>query len=189
MRIADAQWIPSTPHQTWDALIDPQVLQKCLPGCVEVRQLSPTEYALTLRTKVGGLEHDYRGEILLSDVEPGRGAMLAFEGMDAAAGLAIGTAQLTLADKENGTRLSYTVAGMAGGKLAELGEAVILKAGQKILDKFFSAFIEHMSRQPRTAPPPPPPEPEAAGMANSSWSWAVAALVVVALVGYHLLYQ
>ncbi len=189
MRIADAQWIPSTPHQTWAALVDPQVLQKCLPGCVEVRQLSPTEYALTLRTKVGGVEHDYRGEILLSDVEPGRGAMLAFEGMDAAAGLAIGTAQLTLADKENGTRVSYTVAGMAGGKLAELGEAVVLKAGRKILDKFFSAFIEHMSRQPRTAPPPPPPEPEAAGMANSSWSWAVAALVVVALVGYHLLYQ
>ena len=184
MRIADAQWIPSTPHQTWDALLDPQVLRKCLPGCIEVKQLSPTEYTLTLRAKVGGLEHDYQGEILLSDVEPGRGAMVAFEGMGAAAGLAIGTAQVTLADKENGTRLSYTVAGMAGGKLAELGEAIVLKAGEKILDKFFTAFVEYMSHQPRLAPPPPPPEPEASGMANSSWSWAVAAAVVAVLVGF-----
>lgn len=186
MRIADAQWIPSTPHQTWDALLDPQVLRQCLPGCVEVTRLGPAEYALTLRTKMGGMEHDYQGEVLLSDVEPGRSAMLAFEGMGAAAGLVIGTAQLTLAEKENGTRLSYAIAGMAGGKLAELGEAVILKAGNKILDKFFAAFVEHMSRQPHTAPPPPPPEPEATGISNSPWSWALAIVVVVALVGFHM---
>ena len=41
MRIADAQWIPSTQHQTWDALTDPAVLQRCIPGCVNVTQRSP----------------------------------------------------------------------------------------------------------------------------------------------------
>ena len=54
MRIADAQWIPSTQHQTWDALTDPRVLQKCIPGCVEVAMRSPTEYAVTLRAKIAG---------------------------------------------------------------------------------------------------------------------------------------
>lgn len=189
MRIADSQWIPSTPHQTWDALLDPQVLQQCLPGCIQATQLSPTEYALTLRTKIGGLECDYQGEILLSDVEPARSATLAFEGKGMAAGLAIGTAQVTLTEKEYGTRLSYTVAGMAGGKLAELGEATVLKAGGKIVDKFFTAFVEYMARQPRTAAPPAPVEPEATGMSNSPWSWAVAAGVVVVLLGYHMLYR
>ena len=41
MRIADAQWIPSTQHQTWDALTDPRVLQKCIPGCVESGNAQP----------------------------------------------------------------------------------------------------------------------------------------------------
>ena len=68
MRIADAQWIPSTQHQTWDALTDPAVLQRCIPGCVNVTQRSPTEYAVTLRAKVAGIDTDYEGEILLSDV-------------------------------------------------------------------------------------------------------------------------
>jgi len=189
MRIADAQWIPSTPHQTWDALTDPAVLQKCLPGCIRVDQRSPTEYGLVIRTKVAGIEAEYEGEILLSDLNPPHGATLAFEGKGAAAGLAIGTAQVSLAEKEEGTRLSYTVAAMAGGKLAELGEGTILKAGGKIVEKFFTAFIEHMARQPRTAAPPPPPEPEERGLANSRWSWAVALAVVVVIVGYHALFR
>ena len=70
MRIADAQWIPSTQHQTWDALTDAAVLQQCIPGCIKVVQKSLTEYEVTLRAKIGGLDTDYEGEILLSDVDP-----------------------------------------------------------------------------------------------------------------------
>lgn len=189
MRIADAQWIPSPPHQTWGALTDPAVLQQCLPGCIRVERRSPTEYGVVIHAKVAGMETDYEGEILLSDLEPPHSATLAFEGKGQAAGLAIGTAQLTLSPRDEGTRLSYTVAAMAGGKLAEVGEAALLKAGNKIVDKFFSAFFDYMSRQPRTAPPPPPPEPEAPGLANSRWSWLVALGVVAVIVGYHMLYR
>lgn len=70
MRIVDAQWIPSTQHQTWDALTDPDVLQRCIPNCVEVIQRTPTEYTVTLRAKIAGLDTDYDGEILMSDVAP-----------------------------------------------------------------------------------------------------------------------
>lgn len=70
MRIADAQWIPSTPHQTWDALFDPAVLQRCLPGCIRVSRLTDTEYEITVRAKVGGIDAEYEGEILVSDLNP-----------------------------------------------------------------------------------------------------------------------
>jgi hypothetical protein len=181
--------VPSTAHQTWDALTDPAVLQQCLPGCVRVTRRSPCEYEVAIRAKVGGLETDYEGEILLSDLDPPRSATLAFEGKGQAAGLAIGTAQVTLSPVEQGTRLTYTVAAMAGGKLAELGEPILLKAGGKIVDKFFTAFFDHMARQPRTAPPPPAPDPQASGLANSRWSWVVVLGVVAVLVGYHMLYR
>ncbi|MEJ2897146.1 carbon monoxide dehydrogenase subunit G, partial [Bordetella avium] len=134
MRIADAQWIPSPPHQTWDALFDPEVLQRCLPGCIRVIRLTDTEYAITVRAKVGGIDAEYEGELLVSDITPSESCSLAFDGKGAAAGLAIGTAQINLSPKENGTRLSYTVAAMTGGKLAALGEPAILKAGGKIVE-------------------------------------------------------
>ncbi|KOF53909.1 carbon monoxide dehydrogenase [Achromobacter sp. DMS1] len=189
MRIADAQWIPSTQHQTWDALTDPAVLQRCIPGCVAVEKRSPTEYAVTLRAKVAGLDTDYDGEILLSDVDPPNSCTLVFEGKGKAACLAIGTAQVNLSAKDEGTRVAYTVAGMTGGKLAEYGEGVVLKAGEKIIEKFFAAFIDYMAAQPRLAPPPKPPEPPERGLANSRWSWVVVVLVVAIFWGYHAFYK
>ena len=56
---------------------------------------------------------------------------------------------------------------MTGGKLAECGESLIPKAGEKIIERFFAAFIDYMAGQPRLAPPPPPPEPEPRGLSNS----------------------
>ncbi|WP_313698718.1 carbon monoxide dehydrogenase subunit G [Achromobacter sp.] len=189
MRIVDAQWIPSTQHQTWDALIDPEVLQRCIPNCVQVVQRSPTEYTVTLRAKVAGIDTDYDGEILMADVNPYNSCTLAFEGKGRAACLAIGTAQINLSAKDDGTRLTYTVACMAGGKLAECGEDLLVKAADKIIQKFFASFIDHMAGQPRLAPPPPPAEPEPRGLSNSRWSWIMVVLVIAVFWGYHALYK
>lgn len=93
----------------------------------------------------------------MSDVDPHNSCTLAFEGKGRAACLAIGTAQINLSSKDDGTRLAYTVACMAGGKLAECGESLLLKSGDRIIQKFFADFIDHMAGQPRVAPPPPPP--------------------------------
>jgi len=66
---------------------------------------------------------------------------------------------------------------------------VLLKAAEKIIDKFFTAFIDHMAAQPRMAPPPPPPEPEPRGLANSRWSWMLVVLVIAVFWGYHTFYK
>jgi carbon monoxide dehydrogenase subunit G len=150
---------------------------------------SPTEYAVTLRAKIAGIDTDYDGEILLSDVNAPNSCTLVFEGKGRAACLAIGTAQVNLTTKDEGTRVAYTVAGMAGGKLGECGEGVLLKAAEKIVDKFFTAFIDHMAAQPRLAPPPPPPEPEPRGLSNSRWSWMLVVLVIAVFWGYHAFYK
>ena len=36
---------------------------------------------------------------------------------------------------------------------------LILKAGEKIIERFFAAFIDYMAGQPRLAPPPRRPSP------------------------------
>jgi hypothetical protein len=185
MRIVDAQWITSPPHQTWEALTDPQVLRRCIPGCVQAERRSPTEYVLTLRAKVAGIRANYEGEILLSDLDPPHGCILVFEGQGQAAGLVVGTAQIKLSAKDDGTRLSYAVVAMAGGTLGQLDEATLLKAGEKIVKKFFSAFVDYMAAQPRLSPPSAPTEPKSYGLINSRWSWGLVALIVLCFVCYH----
>lgn len=184
MRFADAQWIPSNQHQTWDALMDPEVLQKCLPGCVKVERQSQTEYALCLQIKVAGIEASYTGEMLLSELNPPHSFSLAFEGKNEAASLAIGTAQVNLSAKDGGTRLAYTVAAIAGGPLSKVGEPALQKAGDKVVSKFFAAFVDHMAKLPRVAPAPPPPE--RSRWFSQYWSWLGLVIVLVLIVGYHV---
>ena len=134
----------------------------------------PTEYAVTLRAKVAGIDTDYDGEILLSDVAPQQ-LHPGVRRQGRAACLAIGTAQVNLSTKDQGTRVAYTVAGMTGGKLAECGESLILKAGEKIIERFFAAFIDYMAGQPRLAPPPRRPSPSLAACPTPAgpgrWCW------------------
>lgn len=188
MRISDAQWIPTAPHQTWEALNDPAVLRQCIPGCVQIERRSETEYWVTLHSKVAGIDAEYEGELLLSDVDAPHGCTLAFEGKGNAAGLAIGTAQVNLTPKDGGTRLSYTVAAMAGGKLGELGDGILLKAGHKIVDKFFAGFLTYSCAQPRISPPVAP-TPQDTGLHSPSWSWAIAAGVILMFTGYHTFFH
>ena len=69
MRIADAQWIPSTPHQTWDALQDRTYCKNACQAASKVERRTPSTN-WWCAAKVAGLETDYQGEILLSDLDP-----------------------------------------------------------------------------------------------------------------------
>ncbi len=189
MRIADAQWVPTAPHQTWAALNNPEVLKKCIPGCVNLERRSATEYWVTLQNKCGGFNTQYEGEMLLSDIDAPNSCTLAFEGKGAASGMAIGAAQVNLTPKDGGTRLSYTVAAMAGGKLGQLGDAVLLKAGNKIVDTFFTGFVSWACAQPHERPPTPEAPRELSVRNSPVWSWAIAAAVVLAFTGYHTLFH
>lgn len=188
MRISETEWIAATRHQTWDALTDPKVLQHCLPGCVQVSRASPTEYHFTLHTRVAGIDASYEGEILMSDVDAPSSCTLAFEGKGAAAGLAIGTAQVSLTDKEQGTRMAYTLAAMAGGKLAECGDRALQAAAEKIIAKFMTSFSEHMAHVAPTAYIPPC-EPETAPSRHPMLSWTIPILIIIALAGYHTFFK
>lgn len=188
MRISESEWIAASRHQTWDALTDPEVLQRCIPGCVQVSRTSPTEYHVTLHTRVAGIDASYEGEILMSDVDAPSSCTLAFEGKGAAAGLAIGTAQVSLADKEEGTRVTYTLAAMAGGKLAECGDRALRAAAEKIIAKFMASFSEHMARVAPAAYVPPA-EPETASSRHPLLSWTIPILIIVALTGYHTFFK
>jgi len=146
MQFSDSQWVPATPEQTWQALHDPAVLQRCIKGCDSVDKLSETEYAVTLSTRVAGAQRQFKGEILLADEAAPYHCQLAFEGTEEHAGLAIGHADVTLqAAPHGGTRLHYTLHAAAGGPLAQLGQGPLERLGHKLVDGFFTNFVDYMA--------------------------------------------
>lgn len=150
MEMSNAQIVPAPLDRTWQALNDPDVLQRCIPGCESIEKMSDNEYQLTMTAKVGPVSAKFKGKMNILNPKPPQSYALSFEGQGGAAGFAKGSAKVDLAPEGSGTRVAYTVSAQVGGKLAQIGSRLIDGAAKKIADDFFVAFANQLTRAPET---------------------------------------
>ncbi len=140
MELAGEVMIGVPPQQVWAGLNDPDVLRQCIPGCEEVRQITPTETHTRVLLKMGPVRARFVGKIFMSDVRPGEGCTLAFEGSGGAAGFARGSSVVKLVPEGDATRLHYSASASIGGKLGQIGGRMIDASAKQMADQFFNAF-------------------------------------------------
>ncbi|MBC7514105.1 MAG: carbon monoxide dehydrogenase subunit G [Herminiimonas sp.] len=140
MELAGEVLIGVAPQKVWAALNDADVLRRCIPGCEEVRQVSPTETHTRVLLKMGPVRARFVGKILMSDVRPGEGCTLNFEGSGGAAGFARGSSVVSLIAQQDGTRLQYSASASIGGKLGQIGGRMIDASAKQMADQFFGSF-------------------------------------------------
>ena len=128
----------------WLALNDPEVLKVCIPGCEELEKTEEGGFRAVAKMKVGPVSARFKGKVTLSDLDPPNGYKITGEGEGGVAGFAKGGATVTLDGRDGGTLLTYNVEAQIGGKLAQLGQRLILGSAKKIADEFFSNFAKQM---------------------------------------------
>jgi uncharacterized protein len=128
----------------WEKLNDPEVLKACIPGCEELEPTEESGFRAVAKMKVGPVSARFKGRVTLSDLDPPKGYKITGEGEGGVAGFAKGGATVTLDDKDGGTLLTYNVEAQIGGKLAQLGQRLILGSAKKLADEFFSNFAKQM---------------------------------------------
>jgi uncharacterized protein len=205
MDMTGEQVIPAPKGLVWQALLDPEALKACIPGCESVTKVSDTEYTADVVARVGPVKAKFSGAVTLADLDPPNGCTISGEGKGGAAGFAKGSAKVQLADAADGaTTLSYTVSASVGGKLAQIGSRLIDGVARKMADDFFGTFNQIVAQRAQAAapapapqaPPPPPaaaptpapaPPPPAASAAPASsgglptWAWVLGLIAIVAL--------
>ena len=134
--------LPATREAVWTKLNDPVVLKGCVPGCEQLDKVSDTEFQAIASIKVGPVKARWKGKVRLSDLDPPNGYKISGEGEGGVAGFAKGGATVALAEKDGGTLLSYNVEAQIGGKLAQLGQRLIVGAAKKMADDFFGKFAQ-----------------------------------------------
>ena len=141
MEMSGERLIAAPRSKVWAALNDPEVLKACIPGCQEMEKTSPTEFAATVKQKVGPVSATFKGQVELTDIVEGESYRISGEGKGGAAGFAKGAAKVDLTDAEGGaTKLAYDVEAKVGGKLAQLGARLIDGFAKKMADQFFDRF-------------------------------------------------
>ncbi|SEK74845.1 hypothetical protein SAMN05444413_103155 [Roseivivax marinus] len=143
MQMSDSREIEAPRETVWAAILNPDVLKECVPGCTELTGTPDEGFEATVVQKVGPVKATFKGQVTVSDrVEPEK-VTLSGEGKGGAAGFAKGDANVRLEEIEPGrTRLHYDVEAKVGGKLAQLGSRVIDGFAKKMADQFFTRLQE-----------------------------------------------
>jgi hypothetical protein len=129
----------------WAGLNDAAMLKACIPGCEELERTDDHGFRAVAKMKVGPVSARFKGKVTLSDLHPPNGYKISGEGEGGVAGFAKGGATVELAEKNDGTLLSYRVEAQIGGKLAQLGQRLINGTAKKLADEFFANFARALS--------------------------------------------
>jgi carbon monoxide dehydrogenase subunit G len=138
-------------EEVWAKLNDAEVLKACIPGCEELNKVSDTEFQAVATTKIGPVKAKFKGRVHLTDLDPPNGYKISGEGEGGVAGFAKGGATVVLTPKDGGTLLAYNVEAQIGGKLAQLGQRLVVGAAKKLADDFFQKFASAVGSAPAAA--------------------------------------
>ena len=145
MKLSGSYQINLEKQKVWEALNDPEVLKKAIPGCEEFIKNSDTEFTAKATNKIGPFNPSFTGDIELGDLYPPHSYKISGSG-NSPVGFASGEATVKLEDHENGTKLVYQVQANVGGKIAQVGSRLIDMTAKKMADIFFGKFSEIISK-------------------------------------------
>lgn len=140
MNLSDAKTINADRATVYAAMLDPEVLKACVPGCQEMTGSPEEGFEAVVVQKVGPVKATFKGAVALSDMVEPESLTISGEGKGGAAGFAKGGAKVSLEQDGDKTILHYDVEAKVGGKLAQLGSRIIDGFAKKMADQFFSNF-------------------------------------------------
>jgi len=146
MKLSGSYQINLSKQKVWEALNDPEILKKSIPGCEEFTKNSETEFTATATNKIGPFNASFTGDIELKDLDPPNSYKITGSG-NSPVGFASGEATVKLEDNKNGTNLIYEVEANVGGKIAQVGSRLIDMTAKKMADIFFGKFSKLISSE------------------------------------------
>jgi carbon monoxide dehydrogenase subunit G len=144
MEIKGEYQIDASRQAVWNALNDPDMLKKCIPGCESLLAISDTQMQAVVMAAIGPVRARFNTKLSLENLNPPVSYTLTGESKAGAAGFGRGSADVTLAENDGGTLLSYSADFKVGGKLAQVGSRLVLGATKKTANDFFGAFSREL---------------------------------------------
>jgi carbon monoxide dehydrogenase subunit G len=168
--------IDASRQAVWDALNDADMLQKCIPGCESIEQISDTEMRAVVMAAIGPVRARFNTALTLENLNPPHSYTLVGDTKAGAAGFGRGSADVTLTESDGGTLLAYAADFKVGGKLAQVGSRLIEGATKKTADDFFGAFSRELDPG---AVGKVPDEPAARPTMTRTWIGVIAAFAML----------
>jgi uncharacterized protein len=128
----------------------PSRLAQCVPGCHDLREISPGRYSAVVTSKVAFITLSFKVTVEIVDIEPPEAIEAKITG-DAIglAGHVVATAGLRLVSVGDGrTAISYSTDVVLTGKLGGLGESVFRAKSAELAREFATNLKAAIEKEP-----------------------------------------
>ena len=138
----------------WDALLNPVILQPCIPGCESIQRLDDTHYSAVVKVGLGPVSARFATQIHLQPVRPpsqGEPTECRLQLSGQAGSLGQGRAEVVVHLHNEtsdtgmaGTRLDWHATPQLSGQLAQLGNRLVHASARSLSTQFFVRLTQVM---------------------------------------------
>lgn len=162
MKVAGQSTLHAPVEKVWEALLDPAVLVRTIPGCERLEEKSAEHgdhaYAMTVTAGVAAIKGTYSGSCVLTDLVPHESLTMRLEGAGAP-GTIGATVAVRFAPSEDGTVVSYDADAIVGGMVGGVGQRMLTSVSKRMAAEFFGNVDDVLSGRAGTGTVSAPPEP------------------------------
>ena len=138
MKIAGDNTIPFPVATVWEALLDPAVLVRTIPGCERLESTGQHEYAMTVTAGVAAIKGTYTGACSLSDLRTHESLVMRLQGAGAP-GTVDATVDVSFVEVDAGvTRIAYEADAVVGGMVGGVGQRMLSSVSKRMAGEFFA---------------------------------------------------
>ena len=152
MKISGQNSVAAPVQQVWDALLDPSVLVRTIPGCERLEETGDHSYAMTVSAGVAAIKGTYDGTCALSDLDEPTSLTMKVQGAGAP-GTIGATVSVSFDDNGDGTTLlRYDADAVVGGMIGGVGQRMLSSVSKRMAGEFFGN-VERAIAQPEVEEP------------------------------------
>ena len=153
MKLEGSHQLDASRERVYQSLINPEVLQRCIPGCERLEQTAENTFAATIKTGVGSIKGLFTGTARLEDLREPEHLRLVVDGKGAP-GFLKGSGDLDLEPADGGTKVSYSADVQVGGTIASVGQRMLQGTAKMMATQFFTS----LAAEAKTEVDEPPPQ-------------------------------
>ncbi|SEC69789.1 hypothetical protein SAMN04489844_2803 [Nocardioides exalbidus] len=136
MKFTGENTIAAPVAQAWDALLDPSVLVRTIPGCEKLEATGDNAYAMTVTAGVASIKGTYAGSCVMSDLVEHESLVMKLDGAGAP-GTIGATVHVRFTPEGDTTRVSYDADAVVGGMIGGVGQRMLTSVSRRMAGEFF----------------------------------------------------
>ncbi len=146
MKIAGFYQVPAAGPRVYQALQDPAVLARSMPGCKRLERVGENEYEMQMNVVLSNISGLFAGKVRLADQAPPDSFRLVVDG-SGKIGFLKGDGLLVLVGNGDSTEVRYDGDVQAGGVIAGVGQRLLETTAKMIIKRFFERLSDAVAEK------------------------------------------